>query len=461
MESEKINKIQVNLKEFFRSGITRKITFRIANLLKLRQIIFDNERLILKALKDDLNKSEIEAYSSEIGIVIKEIDYALKHIEKWSRPQKVKTPLINKPGRSYFIYEPYGTALIISPWNYPFGLFFLPLVGAIAAGNCMLLKPSEIAQNTSALIAKLLNENFSENYLRVIEGDAKVTQELINPLTDYIFFTGSTEVGKIIMKKAAEYLIPITLELGGKNPCIVDKDADLEISAKRIAWGKFFNSGQTCIAPDYLLLHKDIKNQFISIFKQTITKFYGENLLENKNLAKVINEKHFNRLIKLLSEGKIEIGGQHSREKPFIAPTLISEINENSEILKNEIFGPILPVLSFDNLDDEILKILAKPKPLAIYYFSKNKSKQEKIINSTSSGGVCINGTINFIMSNDLPFGGVGQSGFGKYHGKASFETFSHKKAILKKSFHLDQKYMYPPNKLSFNIFKKAVKFLY
>jgi len=461
MEIEKISMIQKNLKEFFNIGTTRKITFRIANLLKLRQIIIDNESLILKALKDDLNKSEIEAYSSEIGIVINEIDYALKHIENWSKPHKVKNPLFNKPGRSYFVYEPFGTALIISPWNYPFGLLFSPLVGAIAAGNCILLKPSEIAQNTSSLIAKLLNKNFSENYLRVIEGDAKVTQELINPLTDYIFFTGSTEVGKIIMKKAAEYLIPITLELGGKNPCIVDKDADLEISAKRIAWGKFFNSGQTCIAPDFLLLHKDIKDDFIKIFKQTITKFYGENLLENENLPNVINEKHFDRLIKLLSEGKIEIGSQHSREKLFIAPTLISEVNENSEIMKNEIFGPLLPILSFENLDDEIKKIQAKPKPLAIYYFSKNKKNQEKIINSTSSGGVCINGTINYIISNELPFGGVGQSGFGKYHGKASFETFSHKKAILKKSFHFDQKYIYPPNRLSFNIFKKAVKFLY
>ncbi len=461
MEIDKINKIQENLKGFFLTGTTKKITFRIAMLLKLRQVIIDNESLILKALKDDLNKSEFEAYSSEIGFVIKEIDLALKHIEKWNKPQKVKTSLINKPGRSYFVYEPFGTALIISPWNYPFGLLLSPLVGAIAAGNCILLKPSEISQNTSSLIAKLLNENFSENYLRVIEGDAKVTQKLINPLTDYIFFTGSTEVGKIIMKKAAEYLIPITLELGGKNPCIVDKDADLEISAKRIAWGKFFNSGQTCIAPDFLLLHKDIKDDFIKIFKQTITKFYGENLLENKNLPNVINEKHFDRLIKLLSEGKIEIGGQHSREKLFIAPTLISEINENSEIMKNEIFGPLLPILSFENLDDEIKKIQAKPKPLAIYYFSKNKSKQEKIINSTHSGGVCINGTINYIISNELPFGGVGQSGFGKYHGKASFESFCNKKAILKKSFHFDQKYMYPPNKLSFNVFKKAVKFLY
>ncbi len=461
MNSKKINTLLNSQKNFFQTGKTRDISFRINTLKKMYDIIERHENEIMTALYNDLHKSETESYTSEIAYVQQEILLMIKHLKKWSQPWKVSIPLINQPGKSYIQYEPYGITLIISPWNYPFGLLFTPLIGAVAAGNCIIAKPSEISEHTSQLMYSLIKQNFPEEYMAVVEGDAEVIQNLINKKIDYIFFTGSTRVGKIIMKEAAEYLIPVTLELGGKNPCIVDFDIDMDVAAKRIVWGKFFNAGQTCIAPDYLLVHQKIKNAFIKKLITTIHDFYGENVIENKDYSHIINEKHFYRLSDLIKEGNIIAGGIKDSDRLFITPTVISEINHDAKIMEEEIFGPILPVLFYENLDREVKKLRDKPKPLILYFFSKNKKKQKTILTQTSSGSVCINGTIHSIISHKLPFGGIGQSGMGQYHGKASFTTFSHKKSVLHKSFFGDIAAVYPPYKVPLKILKKVIKFLY
>ncbi len=443
-------------KGFFESGKTRNISFRLDVLTNLYKMIESNESKILDALKKDLNKSTTEAYTSEIGYVLKEIQIAIKQLKKWSKPQRVKTALINQPGSSFIHHIPYGTVLVISPWNYPFGLLFTPIVGALAAGNCVIAKPSEIAVNTSHLIYSMIKDNFHEEYFAVVEGDAEVTQSLINDKIDYIFFTGSTNVGKKIMKSASIFLLPVTLELGGKNPCIVDKEVNLEVSARRIVWGKFFNAGQTCVAPDYLVLHKDLKDSFLPILKSTIDEFYPD----RDNFSHIINTKHFDRISALMVEGKIISGGIKDKENLYISPTVITDIDWNSKIIQEEVFGPLLPVIFYDNLDDVLFNCSKKSKPLCIYFFSDDKLQQEKVINQSISGSVCINGTIHTIMSHELPFGGVGASGMGNYHGKASFDTFSQKKSVMKKSFLFDQKFAYPPYKTTLNLLKKALKIL-
>jgi acyl-CoA reductase-like NAD-dependent aldehyde dehydrogenase len=461
MNQNEINILLLKQKSFFNSEKTKDISFRIENLRKLYKLIEKNETLIMDALYQDLHKSQTEAYTSEILFVLKEIEFIIKHLKKWNKPQKVRTSLINFPGKNFIQYEPYGITLIIGPWNYPFGLVFSPLAGALAAGNCAIIKPSEISKNTSKVICNLINENFPDEYLFAIEGDATVSQALINEHTDYIFFTGSTNVGKKIMKSAADHLIPVTLELGGKNPCIVDSDINLDVTARRIIWGKFFNAGQTCIAPDYLLVHREIKDKFLEKLKSTLEEFYPKILEDNQDYTHIINQEHFIRLSSLLNEGKIVAGGEKNQLKLFISPTIITDIDYNSKIMDEEIFGPILPVLTYDNLENEIYRLKSMSKPLSLYFFSNDKNKQERIIVGTSSGSVCINGTIHTIMNNRLPFGGVGLSGMGNYHGRASFETFSHKKSVLKKSFWLDLKAMYPPYKTKLDILKKIVKWLY
>ncbi len=448
--------LQMQQKKYFHSGRTKSIEFRISMLKKLKKIIEQNEQDILRALSNDLHKSITESYTSEISYVLKEIRFFIKYLNKLRKKERVRTPFINKPGKSYYQYEPYGTVLIISPWNYPFALLFSPLIGAIAAGNCIIAKPSEISKHTSNLIYRILSENFDKEYIAVVEGDAESVQALINDQIDYIFFTGSTSIGKIIMKSAAEYLIPVTLELGGKNPCIVDSDVNIEVAAKRIAWGKFFNAGQTCVAPDYVLLHRDIKDKFVEQLITTIKHFYTE-----KDFTHIVNDFHFDRLTKLMAEEKIIEGGICKKENLYISPTLITDINHNSKLMDEEIFGPILPIIIYEDLELEIKKLNASPKPLVLYYFSNDKVKHDKIINMTSSGSVCINGTIHILLSTELPFGGVGESGMGRYHGIESFETFSNKKSILKKSFWGDLKAVYPPYDTPLKILKKAIKFLY
>ncbi|MGM0641976.1 MAG: aldehyde dehydrogenase [Thermotogota bacterium] len=443
MISEKINK----MKNYFDSNTTKDIDFRIEQLKKLKQIILENEEFLMTALKRDLNKSFFESFETEIGYTIKELSYIIKNLKKWSKPKKVKTSLINFYGKSYIHHEPFGVSLVISPWNYPFQLTISPIIGSIAAGNCTAVKVSEFSPNTSEALAKIINENFDENFLYVFQGEAEVAKELLENKFDYIFFTGSTEIGQKVMQAAAKNLTPVTLELGGKSPCIVDEDINLETAAKRLTWGKFINAGQTCIAPDYLFVHKNIKEQFIEKIIETINSFYNNDSKKSQYYPSIISEKHFDRLIKLMKEQTIIYGGEHDRKEKYIQPTLLETPDFESDVMQEEIFGPILPIFEYNNLEEVITFIKKRPKPLALYFFSKNKELQNKITDEISYGGGTFNDTIMHIGNLELPFGGVGDSGIGHYHGKYSFETFSNKKSILKKTFWPDLKLRYPPYK--------------
>ncbi|ABS40587.1 aldehyde dehydrogenase [Clostridium botulinum] len=455
---ENIRNILEKQKSFFDKGYTKDINFRIEALKKLKHNIKINENNIFKALKIDLNKSEFETFITEIGIVYDEINGAIKNIKKWSKPKKVKTPITNFLASSYIYNEPYGVALIMSPWNYPFQLIMAPLVGAISAGNCVLLKPSELAIETEKIIVKIIKDTFSDEYIGVITGGIEESTALLKEKFDYIFYTGGINVGKIVMRAAAEHLTPITLELGGKSPCIVDKDANIDLAARRIAWGKFLNAGQTCVAPDYLVVHRNIKEKLISSIENYIVEFFGENTFESEDYPRIINERHFKRLEGYLKEGKIVSGGNTDINNLYIEPTIIEGINFENRIMEEEIFGPIFPVIEFEDIDKVIDIVKNNPKPLALYYFSENKEKQEFIIKNISFGGGCINDTIMHLSTSTLPFGGVGNSGIGGYHGRASFDTFSHKKSILKKSNLIDIKIRYAPFKGKINLAKRLFK---
>ncbi|AJD32158.1 MULTISPECIES: aldehyde dehydrogenase [Clostridium] len=455
---ESIRDMLKKQKSFFEKGYTKDINFRIEALKKLKHNIKMNEKNIFKALKIDLNKSEFETFITEIGIVYDEINGAIKNIKKWSKPKKVKTPITNFLASSYIYNEPYGVALIMAPWNYPFQLIMAPLVGAISAGNCVLLKPSELAVETEQIIVKIIKETFSDEYIGVVTGGVKESEALLKEKLDYIFYTGGINVGKIVMRAAAEHLTPITLELGGKSPCIVDKDANIDLAARRIAWGKFLNAGQTCVAPDYLVVHRNIKEKLISSIENYIIEFFGENAFESEEYPRIINERHFKRLEEYLKEGKIVSGGKTDISNLYMEPTIIEGINLKNRIMEEEIFGPILPVVEFEGIDEVIDIVKNNPKPLALYYFSEDKEKQEFIIKNISFGGGCINDTIMHLSTSTLPFGGVGSSGMGSYHGRASFQTFSHKKSILKKSNLIDIKIRYAPFKGKINLAKKLFK---
>jgi aldehyde dehydrogenase (NAD+) len=439
-----IRNILEDQKQFFRTGKTKEVDFRIAQLQKLKQAITANQPHIFKALKADLNKSGFDAYFEVIGI-IKEIDYALKHIKNWIKPQKVATPYHQFPASTHIYAEPFGVTLIIGPWNYPFNLVMTPLIGAIASGNCAVLKPSEISAQSSAVIAEIISKTFESGFVKVIEGGVEATQELLAEKFDHIFFTGGTEVGKIVMSAAAKHLTPVTLELGGKSPCIVDENTHLEYTAKRIVWGKFINAGQTCTAPDYLLVHKNIKASLFNKIEKYIKEFYGYMPLNSPNYSRIINQKHFFRLANFLKYGTIIIGGNTDLEDLYIAPTVIDQVSWEDKIMQEEIFGPILPVIEYTDIDEAIAIINEKPKPLALYFFSKNKQHQTKVLQSTASGGVCINDTVMHLTIPSLPFGGVGESGMGRYHGKAGFENFSYQRSVLNKSFLFDLKWRYYP----------------
>lgn len=443
-------------KEFFKSGKTKDIQFRIENLNKLKKNIEKNEQYIMEALKKDLGKSNFESYSTELGIVLSEISFITKHLKKWAKPKKVKTPITNFKSSSYIYPEPYGNTLILSPWNYPFQLSIVPLIGSIAAGNTVILKPSSTSYYTSKIVEEIINENFDTGYIHVITGERG--KKLLDENFDYIFYTGSVPVGKIVMEKASKYLTPVTLELGGKSPCIVDSKANLNLSAKRIVWGKFLNSGQTCVAPDYMFIHKNVKNEMINNIIYYIKTFYGENPLYSEEYTKIINEKQFNRLIKLLDNNKIIYGGDYDKDFLYISPTLMDNVNWDDTIMGEEIFGPILPILEYEELNEVIDIVNSHPKPLALYFFSNDKENAEKIINGISFGGGCINDTIMHLSSPYLPFGGVGTSGMGSYHGKKSFDTFTHYKSILEKSNIIDPNFRYPPYGNKLNIVKKFLK---
>jgi aldehyde dehydrogenase (NAD+) len=426
--------------------------------LKLKAVLAKSEADILNALKKDLGKCDFEAYTTEVALVINDIDYMIKNIKRLSKPKKVKTPLMYIGGSSYVIPEPFGVVLIIGPWNYPFQLVMSPLVGAIAAGNCAVIKPSEFSPHISKVISKLIKETFSQNYIAVVEGGIETSQLLLEQKFDYIFFTGGTGIGKIVMAAAAKNLTPVTLELGGKSPCIVNYNANLKYAAKRIVWGKFLNAGQTCVAPDYLLVHKKIKEELLKNVIETVKEFYGDEPSISNFYSKIINERHFDRLISLLDEGKVLVGGKHNRENLYIAPTVVDPTSIQSKIMQEEIFGPILPVIEYEELNEAISFVNARPKPLALYFFSNDRKSMDRVIKETSSGGVCINDTISHITTPYLPFGGVGDSGMGNYHGSSSFDTFSHKKSVLRNQMTFDIKIKYPPYNISLNIIKKIMK---
>ncbi len=445
-----IKSILDHQRSFFASGETLDIAFRKNALIKLGNVIRENESEILGALKKDLNKAPFEAYMTEVGMTLEEIKYVVKNICKWNRVKRVPTPLTQFKSTSYIVSEPYGIVLIMSPWNYPFQLTLAPVVGAIAAGNCVIIKPSAYSPATSAMISKLIGSCFDSKYITVIEGGRDANQELLGNKFDYIFFTGSVNVGKTVMEAASKHLTPVTLELGGKSPCIVDKNVNIDIAARRIIWGKTINSGQTCVAPDYLLVHKDIKAQLLAAMKKYIREFYGEIPCMNDEFARIINEKHFNRLRELLKGVDIAAGGDSNPATLQISPTILNNVKWDDPVMQEEIFGPILPVIEFDNITQVIDAVNCRPKPLALYLFTSDKDVEKQIVKRISFGGGCINDTIVHLASSRMPFGGVGESGMGCYHGNWSFDTFSHRKSILKKSFLIDIKTRYAPygNKL-------------
>ncbi len=419
---------------YFLTGETKSVSFRINTLNTLKSLVQKHEQDILDAVKQDLNKSELEAKRAEVGLVIGEIDFMVENLEEWAATKEVPTPASHEGAKSFIQPEPYGSALVIAPWNYPFQLAVTPLVGAIAGGNTAVLKPSELTPKTSALLSTLINDNFPEEYLHVVEGEVETSTALLKEDFDYIFFTGSTGVGKIVAEAAAKHLTPTTLELGGKSPTIVHEDANLDEAAQRIARGKFANAGQTCVAPDYLLVHSSVKDELMSKFKEVITASYGENIVENPNFGHVVSERHFDRLVGFLDNGSIVTGGKHDRDNLIIEPTILDDISWDDSVMQDEIFGPILPVMTFDSLDEIIEPIVKRPKPLALYLFSDDEAVQDQILSTISFGGGSINDTINHMTSHYLPFGGVGDSGMGAYHGKASFDTFTHFKSVLKRS---------------------------
>ncbi len=449
-------------KEFFSSKKTFPISFRINSLKRLKSNIIKYEDEIFRALNDDLGKSEGETYFSEISLLYNEINLALKNIKKWSSKKRISSSLINFLSSDYILPEPYGTVLNISPWNYPFQLAISPIIGAVAAGNTVVLKPSEYSINTSQLLKKIINESFDKRHVSVVLGGPDVGSNLLDLKWDYIFFTGSTQIGKIVAKKAAEHLTPTTLELGGKNPCIIDEKVNLKVAVKRIVWGKFLNCGQTCIAPDFILCHKNNKDEFISLLINRLKKIYDSDAYNSSNYSKIISSKHVERLKDLMENSKIIYGGNFDVKTKFFEPTIVEIENDKNKLLDEEIFGPILPIVKYNN-DDELYKILNFYKnPLAFYVFTNRKKFGEKLMHDFSFGGGAINDTIGQIINHKLPFGGIGDSGQGKYHGKESFNTFSHFKPYIVKSKFLDLNFKYKVNQksLSFRIMKKIFRYI-
>jgi acyl-CoA reductase-like NAD-dependent aldehyde dehydrogenase len=442
-------------REFFATGKTKDVEWRIEQLKRLKQAVIDAQEAIVNAVKADLGRPDFEAYFEIVAI--SEINYALKNLKSWVKPKKVSSGIEQFPASAQIYPEPLGVVLIIAPWNYPFQLMISPLTGAIAAGNCAVLKPSEIAANTSRVITDIIQKTFDPAYIAVVEGGVETSQQLLEEKFDHIFFTGSTAIGRIVMQAAAQHLTPVTLELGGKSPCIVDSDVDLKHAAKRITWGKYLNAGQTCIAPDYLLVDRRIKSDLLTEIQKCVEEFYGDDPSESPDYGRIISRKHFERLEPLLKDGEIVIGGQTNPEEKYIAPTVVDQVSWESPLMQDEIFGPILPVLEYTDLKEAIAQINARPKPLALYIFSKDKQKQEQVLQETSSGGVCINDTVMHIGVSTLPFGGVGDSGIGNYHGKASFDTFSHYKSVLKKGFRFDPNWRYPPYKDKVSLLKRII----
>lgn len=457
---KKINEIVTAQRTFFDSGATKLIEFRLHQLATLRKALKTYGNRIIEALDKDFKKPKYETIATEIAVTIYEIDHVAKHLKKWAKPKKVKTPIVHLFSQSFIYPEPYGVALIIGAWNYPINLVLNPLIGAIAAGNCAVIKPAYTAQESSKVLYDMILEFFPEEYIAVAQKYPGVYDEILNQKFDYIFFTGSTDVGKTIMQAAAKHLTPVTLELGGKSPAIVYKDADVDVSARRILWGKCINAGQTCIAPDYALVHTSKVNEFIEAAKKYIAQFYGNDVQQSPDFARIIDTVQFERLERMLKNCTIVAGGQTHKDERFIAPTILTNISLDHPSMQEEIFGPILPVLEFNTIEEAISIVKKFHKPLALYLFTKEKKIWKKVIEEVSFGGGCINETISHYVSPYLPFGGVGYSGIGQYHGKASFDTFTHYKGVLKKPFWIDTFLRYPPyNKGKVSFIKRYFRF--
>ncbi len=455
METREMQNRLQQMRQYFNSQRTKDVSFRIQSLQTLYKQIKLHEQDIIQALHEDLHKSPFEAFSTEIGLVLKEIKHHIKHVKQWQRPEKKLTPFLFFPSKSNIFKEPYGLALIIAPWNYPFQLLFSPLVGAISAGNCVVLKTSPSAPATAKVMDSIISACFSPDYVSIFHGNREMNQLLLSQRFDYIFYTGSPAVGKVVMKAAAEHLTPITLELGGKSPCIVDKNADIRTASRRIMWGKTINAGQTCIAPDYLFVHKSIKNTFITALQEAVHMMFGDNPQAAPDYPRIVSPTAMQRLIGYIDKGNIVFGGRYDLADKYIEPTVVDNLTADAGLLSEEIFGPIFPLMTFDDIQEVITYINEREKPLALYFFSKDKQAVHKILGQTSSGGICINDTIIHVANHRLPFGGVGNSGMGAYHGKYSFDTFTHKKATVVSSFSVDFPIKYPPYKGKLDKFKR------
>lgn len=440
---------------FFFTQQTKAIDFRLKQLRALKQVILNYQEQIEEALWQDLHKSPEESYLTEISIVISEINHHIKRLKRWSKPKRVSSPIHLFPSSSKIIYEPLGLALIVAPWNYPFQLVMNPLVGAISAGCCAVLKPSPDAPYIAKVMDEMIEKTFDSNYITLVQGGRETNTILFEQRFDLIFFTGSPKVGKVVMKAAAEHLTPVILELGGKSPCIVDADADIAVAAKRIAWGKLINAGQTCIAPDYLFVHQSVKDELLTKIASSFKEMYGDEIKKNRFYPRIITDGAFERLTGLLKQGEIHTGGEVDASERFISPTIIDAVSPDFSIMQEEIFGPILPVMNFEHIDEAIDYINKHEKPLAFYYFGKNK-KAKEVLAKTSSGGACINDTLMHIVNHNLPFGGVGNSGTGSYHGHTSFLAFSNKRAVVSTPTWLDIPLKYVPFKY-FKFLKKII----
>jgi len=437
------------LKDYFNTGATQTYAFRLLQLERLKKAVMDSEKILYEALHADLKKTDEDAWATEVGFFLSELNHTIKHLQEWMQPKSVATNLVNMPSTSYTIQEPLGVVCIIAPWNYPFQLLFTPLIGAIAGGNCAVLKPSEFAPATAKVMAKIVDGLFPNNYMLYLEGDgATVLPPLLTENRfDHIFYTGSTAVGKIIYKYAAEKLVPVTLELGGKSPAVITADANLRVAARRLASPKFSNCGQMCIAPDYILVPTDLKDKLIKELIIAIQSFYGVDAEASEHYGKIINDKQWLRITSYLSEGEIVYGGKSNREKLFIEPTIMTGVHADAKIMQDEIFGPILPILTYTSKEEALAIIQKNPNPLAFYVFTENKVDEQYWLTNVPSGGACVNNATMHITNHELPFGGRGFSGTGGYHGKLSFDTFTHTKSVLKTPTWIDPSFKYPPYK--------------
>ena len=440
-----VSTVVAALRATYESGRTRPLEWRREQLQGLRRMLVEREPELLAALATDLGKPPAEAWATDVGFVISEIDHVLRHLRSWARPERVWAPLVTRPAKARIVREPFGVALVIAPWNYPIQLLVSPMVGALAAGNCVVAKPSEVSASTSAVLARLVPKYVDTDAVAIVEGAVKETQALLAERFDYVFYTGNGRVGRIVMEAAAQHLTPVTLELGGKSPVIVDESADLHVAARRIAWGKYLNAGQTCIAPDYVLVSAGLEERFVEEVRRAVFDFYGADPKSSADYGRIVNRDHVKRLAALLGDGHATIGGTVDEAERYIAPTVLQGVADDAAVMRDEIFGPILPVVPVEGIDAAVDFVNGRERPLALYLFSGSRSARERVLSGTASGGVAVNATMFQVAVPALPFGGVGPSGMGAYHGKASFSTFSHAKAVLRKSPRPDPDLAYPP----------------